>query len=178
MATNPACLEAIRVLIAVLRDRGIPYVIIGGAAFQLRYGITSVRTTADVDTIVLVDTWEEYGSLFAELHGRGWTGDSEHEYRLHAPGGCILDLLPYPIRDTREDDKMVLPKSGGKLSTIGWVEALFGAEEVQLDPIGLVRIPPPQHLAAIKVAAWYERSATKDAYDLVTLCRRFGSAMT
>src|SRR5438034_2517575 len=60
VAANPACLDAIRALIAVLRDRNIPYVIVGGAALQLRYGITSVRATADIDTIVLADTWQEY----------------------------------------------------------------------------------------------------------------------
>ncbi len=62
MATNPACLDAIRTLIVILRDRKVLYVIVGGAALQLRYGIISMRTTADVDTVVLVDTWKEYDS--------------------------------------------------------------------------------------------------------------------
>lgn len=175
MATNPACLDAIRTLIAVLRDRNIPYVIVGGVALQLRYGITSVRTTADVDTIVLVDIWEEYEDLLSDLQTRGWKADREHEYRRHAPGGCIVDFLPYPINEAKGEDQVVLPRSKGKLSTIGWVEALTSAEETQLEPIGLVRVPPPQHLAAIKAAAWHERGATKDAYDFVTLCRRFGT---
>lgn len=175
MATNPACLEAIRALIAVLGNRNIPYVIVGGAALQLRYGITSVRATADVDTIVLVDTWEEYDNMLSDLRSRGWTENREHEYRRHAPGGCIVDLLPYPTHEAKGKDRVVLPRSQGKLSTIGWVEALTSAEETRLDPIGLVRVPPPPHLAAIKAAVWYERGATKDAYDLVTLCRRFGT---
>ncbi len=175
MATNPACLDAIRTLITVVRHRNIVYVIVGGAALQLRYGITSVRTTADIDTVVLVDTWEEYNSLVGELQSRGWTANSVHEYRLHAPGGCIVDLLPFPIHDAKGEHQVVLPHSKAKLSTIGWAEALFSAEETQLDPIGLVRVPPPQHLAAIKASAWHERSATKDAYDFVTLCRRFGT---
>lgn len=175
MATNPACLDAIRALIAVLRDRNISYVIIGGAALQLHYGIISVRTTADVDTIVLVDTWEEYDGLLSDLQSRGWASSHEHEYRRHAPGGCIVDLMPYPIHEARGENHVVLPQSKGKLSTIGWLEALTSAEETYLDGIGLVRVPPPQHLAAIKAAAWYERGATKDAYDFITLCRRFGT---
>lgn len=175
MATNPACLDAIRTLIAVLSDRNISYVIVGGAALQLRYGITSVRTTADVDTIVLVDTWQDYDDVLSDLERRGWMPDREHEYRRHAPGRCVVDLLPYPIDEAKGEDQVVLPRSKGKLSTIGWIEALTSAEETHLDPIGLVRVPPPQHLAAIKAAAWYERGATKDAYDFVTLCRRFGT---
>lgn len=39
-----------------------------------------------------------------------------------------------------------------------------------------MRVPPPEHLAAIKAAAWFERGETKDAHDFVTLCRQFGDA--
>jgi predicted nucleotidyltransferase len=126
VATNPACLEAIRTLTAVLQDRTILYVLVGGAALQFRYGIIAVRATADIDTVVLVDTWDEYDTLLHDLERRGWKADRQHEYRRHAPGGCVVDLLPYPIREAKEEHQVVLPHSKGTLSTIGWAEALAG----------------------------------------------------
>lgn len=122
MAVNPACLQALRVLIAFLDERHVLHVIVGGAALQLIYGVASVRATADVDTVILVDSWEEYNTLVEALKAREWKLDPEHEYRLRAEG-CIMDLLPYPVREIR-DDRLVLPRSRGVLSTVGWIEAL------------------------------------------------------
>lgn len=172
MATDPACLLALRALLGILSARKIEYVLIGGVAMQMLYGFVVARTTNDVDAVVLVETWKEYRELTDELRQLHWDA-ADRPYRLKTPEGCLFDLLPYPIREA-PDDRIIFPESDEPLPTIGLVEALFTAQEVEWPPLERIRVAAPPHLAALKAVAWYDRQEPRDAYDFTVLCRQFG----
>lgn len=175
MATDPSCLRAIQTVVAVFNARGIPYAVIGGTAIQLLYGVVSTRSTADVDAVILVTDLAEFLQVQTDLEGRGWTRSRE-PYRMVAPEGCRVDLLPYAGHDI-VDDQLVFPGSGEKLTTIGWPETIAAARAIEVPGIGPLPIPPPEYLAGLKAVTWHVRggATTKDAYDVVILVRRFGN---
>ncbi len=174
MATDPSCLRAIQTVASVLDGRGIPYAVIGATAIQLIYGVVSTRPTADVDAVILVRDLAEFRQVQADLEQRGWTHAPE-PYRMVAPEGCRVDLLPYAGRDV-VDDQLVFPGSGETLTTTGWPETIAAARLCEVPGIGQLPIPLPEYLAGLKAVAWYVRggATSKDAYDLITLARRFG----
>ncbi|HXF82754.1 MAG TPA: nucleotidyl transferase AbiEii/AbiGii toxin family protein [bacterium] len=175
MATDPACLMALRTLVALFDRRQVLYALVGGTAVQLMEGVVQARFTVDVDAIVLAHGVEELRSVLADLETRGWQRDPE-PYRMLAPGGCRIDILPYLAGEIR-GDRLRLPGTDRMLSTAGWIEAVAAAQRTEVPGIGAIRIAPPQNLAALKVAAWHERGGgtNKDAYDLFIMARRFGS---
>lgn len=175
MATDPSCLRAIKTVASVLDGRGIPYAVIGGTAIQLLYGVVSTRPTADVDAVILVKDLAEFRQVQADLEQQGWTRVPE-PYRMVAPEGCRVDLLPYAGRDV-VDDQLTFPGSGETLTTIGWLETIAAARPIEVPGIGPLLIPPPEYLAGLKAVAWHARGGgtSKDAYDLIVLARRFGS---
>lgn len=174
MATDPACLTALRTLVAVFDRRGILYALVGGTAVQFVYGVVAARFTADIDTMVLVRSLEEFYAVQAELEAEGWQRGQE-PYRMLALSGCRIDILPYSEREV-EGERIRFPGSQTVLSVVGWLEAIMAAGSIEIPGIGVVRVPPAENLAALKAAAWHERggATSKDAYDLVVLARRFG----
>lgn len=174
MATDPACLAALRTIVAMFDRRGVLYALVGGTAAQFVYGVVAARFTADIDTVVLVHSLEEFYAVQAELATGGWV-QAEEPYRMLAPGGCRIDMLPYSERDV-QGGQMKFPGSQIALSVVGWVEAIMAARPIEVPGIGVVRIPPAENLAAMKAAAWHERggATNKDAYDVVVLARRYG----
>lgn len=140
MATDPSCLRAIQTVASVLGGRGIPYAVIGGTAIQLIYGVASTRPTADVDAVILVRDLEEFLEVQADLERRGWTHARE-PYRMVAPEGCRVDLLPYAGRDV-VDDQLVFPGSRETLTTIGWPETIAAARPIEVPGIGPLPLPP------------------------------------
>lgn len=174
MATDPSCLRAIQVVATLLAERGIPYAVIGGTAIQLIYGVASTRPTADVDAVILVRDLDEFLQVQADLERRGWT-HAQEPYRMLAPEGCRVDLLPYAGANV-VDEQLVFPGSRETLTTTGWPETIAAARRIDVPGIGPLPLPPPEYLVGLKAVAWYARGSitTKDAYDIVTLVRQFG----
>lgn len=160
MATDPACLQALAQLSALLDRRGIISALIGGMALQLLQPLATARVTHDIDLALLVESFDEYEEIRSELLAIGWTAEPE-EHRLRTREGCLVDLLPYPRKDV-VDDHVILPRSKTPLNVAGMVEAIVASKPVLLGGTNhiRVRVAPIEHIALLKMVAWAERGAT------------------
>lgn len=154
---------------------GIPWLLIGAQMVMLlerEAGRGSTRTTADVD--VMVDVRALAGgarSAAARLTAAGYrSGSAEHPYRfirdrsqvdLVAPDhlGPHVDLTTIPPASTME-----IPGGSRAIATRRDVEV-----RVADVAVGILPVPSLAGAIILKVRAWEQRRADRDAEDVVRL---------
>ena len=179
MALDARIVEALRVLAAVVAAEGIDLVVIGAAVplvlLDLRHGRPAGgRETRDVDVVVRVDSWEDFGRLRDNLLARGFRPVPTVPHRLlfgpdehHAE----VDLLPWSDR-LAPDGTLRWPGSDVHMSTLGFAEAFACARPEPLaNDLALPMVTLPAS-ALLKLIAYRDRPADR-ALDLVDLVYYF-----
>lgn len=121
-----------------------------------------LRTTDDVDFGVALANWVAYDDLTSRLEPAGDTG-----IRFQVEG-VPTDLMPFgPIEKPVGE---VTPQGRNESMSVWAFQEVFDhADQLTLPRAGTIRIPTIPGYAALKLAAWLDRSAGleyKDAADL------------
>lgn len=124
-----------------------------------------LRTTTDIDLGLAVANWVAYDELVGRLSPVGNTGIRFQVARATA------DLMPFgPVEDP---PGTVTPASRREsISVWGFAEVFAAALPLQLPHAGIIRIPTEAGYAALKLAAWLDRSSYgefKDAADIAAV---------
>ncbi|XVU26552.1 hypothetical protein ACQPZJ_05725 [Actinoplanes sp. CA-054009] len=124
-----------------------------------------LRATADIDLGLAVANWAAYEELVTRLPSAGNTG-----IRFQI-GPMTADLMPFgPVENP---SGTVTPATRGEsISVWGFAEVFAAAHPLELPTGGTIRIPAAAGYAALKLAAWLDRSAYgeyKDAADIATV---------
>jgi predicted nucleotidyltransferase len=124
-----------------------------------------LRATADIDLGLAVANWEAYDELTARLPA---TGDTGIRFRV---AGVPADLMPFGA--VEDPPGVVVPTARQEpMSVWGFAEVFEAALPLTLPGGTTIRIPTVAGYAALKLAAWLDRSAYgeyKDASDIATV---------
>jgi predicted nucleotidyltransferase len=124
-----------------------------------------LRATADIDLGLAVANWAAYDELTGRFPASGDTGI---RYRV---AGVHTDLMPFgAVEDPR--GTVTPPARRESMSVWSFAEVFEGALPLALPSGHTIRIPTVAGYAALKLAAWLDRSAYgeyKDASDIATV---------
>lgn len=125
----------------------------------------SLRVTSDIDIGLAMANWTAYDELTTKLPAAGDTGI---RFRV---AQTTADLLPFgPVEDP---PGTVTPTTRREpINVWGFAEVFAGALALELPTAGTIRIPTAAGYAALKLAAWLDRSdygEYKDAGDIATV---------
>ncbi|MEU4243169.1 hypothetical protein [Actinoplanes sp. NPDC026619] len=124
----------------------------------------TLRATADIDLGLAVANWAAYDELAGALPSTGSTGI---RFRI---ANTSADLMPFgPVEDP--PGTVTPPARREAINVWGFAEAFAASLELRLPRAGTIRIPTVAGYAALKLAAWLDRSAYgeyKDAVDIAT----------
>lgn len=125
----------------------------------------ALRATADIDLGLAVANWIAYDELTGKLPVAGHTGI---RYEV---AGMPADLIPFGAVEVPPGT--VTPTARREpMSVWGFAEVFETALHLSLPSAGTIRIPTVAGYAALKLAAWLDRSAHgeyKDASDIATV---------
>jgi predicted nucleotidyltransferase len=124
-----------------------------------------LRATADIDLGLALANWAAYDELVTQLPRAGDTGI---RYRI---AGVPADLMPFgPVEDPPGTVTPITRQE--PMSVWSFTEVFEAALPFSLPSAGTIRIPTVAGYAALKLAAWLDRSAYgeyKDASDIATV---------
>ena len=185
-ADHPIDASTVRILrhLRVACDRlDVPVLLAGAGARDLLlenvYGLDPGRATRDLDFAVAVQSWGQFFALRKSLTSTAEFIDV-HPGRPHRLmyGSVPVDLLPF--RGVENDLAQVSwpPEMKVVMNVAGYEEVLDSAVSVSVEPHWDIRVASLPGLALMKIFAWVDRGAvnSKDALDLVTLCRTYADA--
>ncbi len=124
-----------------------------------------LRATADIDLGLAIANWAAYDELASKFPAAGKTGI---RYQV---AGMPADLMPFGAMENPPGT--VTPTTRREpMSVWGFTEVFEAALPLPLPTAGIIRIPTVAGYAALKLAAWLDRSAYgeyKDASDIATI---------
>jgi predicted nucleotidyltransferase len=173
--------EALRDFIIIAKQNDIPFVLVGAnarlLAFDLKYGIPSIRTTKDWDIAVQVD-WQSFEGLKAALTG----GDKPlfakinlNEHRIRHVNGVLFDIIPFGGVET-ENGTIVWPKTEQQMNVLGFREVYQHAEQLPIDDNLSVPVATAPGLAVLKIFAYHDRRRDDDLRDLYFIVDNYDKA--
>jgi predicted nucleotidyltransferase len=125
----------------------------------------ALSATDDIDFGLALANWTAYDELTGKLDPTGHTGI--RYWVANVP----TDLMPFGA--VEEPPGMVTPPARHEsMSVWGFSEVFAVARPLELPRAGIIRIPTVAGYAALKLAAWLDRSAYgkyKDAADIATV---------
>jgi predicted nucleotidyltransferase len=125
----------------------------------------ALRATADIDLGLAIANWAAYEELTSQLPAAGNTGI---RYRI---AGTAADLMPFGA--VEHPPGMVTPTTRDEpISVWSFAEVFRAARPLPLPGAGTIRLPAAAGYAALKLAAWLDRSEYgeyKDASDIATV---------
>ncbi len=171
MVIDPKTIEALRVLAQVLAEDGRDVVLIGALVPQILIDMRqgrefAGRTTRDVDTVVMVASWEDFNRMRSRLHEIGFRpGSVPHEFQF---GDVRIDLIPFGP-GLVQDDSLVWPEADRVMSTLGIEEAFEHAQPEELAPGLSLPVVPIPGLVLLKIVAYQDRpeERARDLIDVV-----------
>ena len=155
----------------VCAAESIDFFIVGALArdliFEHQHDIAPVRSTRDVDVAVIVADWDEYRSLAARLLREHGFRETDRPHRLEAPGGTLLDLIPFGAIENPDRAIGWPPDEAFVMSTIGFSEVYAFSITGIIDGDYGVQIASLPGLSILKLLAWRDRrhETEKDAQD-------------
>ncbi|BBH66271.1 hypothetical protein ACTI_29560 [Actinoplanes sp. OR16] len=156
LATSTA-LDAAQIMIVGAHSRDIMQSALGHG-----FGL---RATTDIDLGLAISNWPAYGELVEKLPPSGNTGI---QFRI---ANVPADLMPFgDVEDPR--GTVTPPARNEPLSVWGFAEVFAAALPLTLPSGGTIKIPTVAGYAALKLAAWLDRSEYnefKDAIDIATV---------
>jgi predicted nucleotidyltransferase len=150
------------------------------------FGLNPGRATRDVDVALALADWEQFHQVKEKLIASGGfvaARDIPHRLVFSSDSDaqqCMVDLLPFG-GITRTTDTIAWPPDMQMIMSVaGYSDALETALLVQIATGLTIRVVSLPGLAMLKLLAWKERGLedSRDATDLVTLCRYYADAGT
>jgi len=174
LRSDPALLHTVDVVVAELsanstRLRAGEVMLIGAVCRDIVQSALGhdfpLRATADIDLGLAIVNWAAYDELTSKFPAAGRTGI---RYQV---AGVPADLMPFGA--VEDPPGTVTPTTRRvPMSVWGFAEVFEAALPLPLPNAGIIRIPTVAGYAALKLAAWLDRSAYgeyKDASDIATV---------
>ena len=185
---DPVAVSVMREVDTVAREMHLPYFLVGAMARDVLlghvFGLNTGRATRDVDFAFALADWAQFRQIQDRLIASGRFAavrDIAHRLLFSPDGddqGRMVDLLPFGGVEQPTHTIAWPPDMHIIMHVAGFSEALQTALLVQVATGLIIRVASLAGLALLKLFAWRDRGLedTRDATDLVTLCRHYAEA--
>lgn len=178
MAINDRDLaNGLKQLISYCEGQGVKIALVGALAPAVLIsgpvkGAMSLgsRETRDVDSVVELQSWDEWETFIEGLTQLGFKRSAE-EHRLHY-GQAQFDLVPYGGLVTAEQ-VLTWPSSKFEMNMMGMSDALNSARLTEVLPGVSLPVAPLWSIVVLKIAAYQDRQYPRDLSDIVYIADEF-----
>jgi predicted nucleotidyltransferase len=170
----------------LLRGAGVLYMLVGATARDLLlfhvYGHAVIRATYDLDFAILVDSWEQFGSVKQLLVGTpGFIDKKREAQRLHyTPPGreveTVVDIIPFGQLATQEQKIEWPPDAGVVMNVAAFSDVFASSVEIQINANLSIPVASLPGLAILKLFAWFDRRDDRDVIDIRRLMETYADA--
>jgi predicted nucleotidyltransferase len=169
--------NGLKQLISYCEEQGVKIALVGALAPAVLIsgpvkGIMRLgdRETRDVDSIVELQSWEEWKTFTEGLTKLGFQrGAEEHKLRY---GEAQFDLVPYGGLVTAEQ-VLTWPSTNFEMNMMGMSDALNSAKLTEVLPGVSLPVAPLWSIVVLKIAAYQDRRYPRDLTDIVYIADEF-----
>ncbi|EOA8959576.1 nucleotidyl transferase AbiEii/AbiGii toxin family protein [Vibrio harveyi] len=170
--------KALSKVIKAVSPLDVPYFIAGATARDIVlhgvFGHPPIRATRDIDTALLVSSWDEFESIKQSLLSSGLE-ETEQAHRLKEPeSGLPIDIIPFGDLADPKGQIQWPPSHDITMSVVGFKEAYDTA--ITIDFHGqYLKVASLPGITMLKLMAWDERGdeSHKDATDFYTVLSKY-----
>ena len=163
--------EVFELIDDVLKNRGIPYYLIGVSAIaleMLKKGIKPARGTKDIDFAIMISSLDQFEEVVGDLEKAGFDKVEAPCTLVHPEYDVVVDLLPFG--EIEENNTVGFNNRYTYLHVLGFKEVMKDSREYEIED-RLVHIPPLPGMVLLKLVAWSDRPEDRgnDPYDILRI---------
>lgn len=162
---------------------GVDFFIVGATARDLildsAYNMPPLRRTMDIDIGVRIKSWEHFESLKNNLILTGkftTTSELQRIQYIDGPVNYPVDIVPFG--QISEPNQIIDWQTGNdiQMNVLGFEQAFQSSITIILrhEPHLEIKIASLPSQLALKILAWSDRRANKDAHDIYTIMKSYG----
>ncbi len=160
--------SALEILHRVLEEEGIQACLVGAIVpylcLALPLGLT-IRETADIDSVVRVQSWEQFERLKKRLVECGFSFGREPHRMLYGEH-TIIDLLPYGPRLIK-NGHLIWGESGKSMNVAGFRMLFSHAKPQTIAPEMEWLVAPLPLFVILKILCYEDRFYPRDLADII-----------
>lgn len=161
--------EVFELIDDVLKNRGIPYYLIGVSAIaleMLKKGIKPARGTKDIDFAIMISSLDQFEEVVNDLEKNGFNKVEAPWTMVHPEYDVVVDLLPFG--EIEENNTVGFNERYTDLHVLGFKEVMKASREYEIED-RVVHVPPIPGMFILKLVAWSDRPEDRgnDPYDIL-----------
>lgn len=162
-------IELFALINKIARDNGCSYFLIGAKARDMLLDHfdkqVELRKTLDTDVALCCRNWQEFYEIKnALVNGGDFTANEKIEHRIKSTKYGWLDIVPFGEINEHDLNLKWPPDYDIELNLIGFEDTFKHAIDITLKDI-TIKVASPLGFALLKLFAWVDRRAQKDASD-------------
>jgi len=182
---DPWTLEILRAVDETIQEVNCRYMLMGATARDILlfhvFGRAAMRATLDVDFAIAVESWEKFAGVVHGILSRPKFQASRIEHRVffkpsEAQERVPVDIVPFGGVASAENKIFWPGDSHMVMSVAGLDDTIAGAVWVLVDKDLVIPAASLPGLAVLKLFAWADRRANKDATDLYRILKNYADA--
>jgi len=159
----------------VLKNKGIPYYLIGVSAIaleMLKKGIKPARGTKDIDFAIMISTLQQFEEVVNDLEKAGFNKVEAPWTLVHSEYEVVIDLLPFG--EIEENNTVGFNERYTDLHVLGFKEVMKDSREYDIED-RVVHVPPIPGMVILKLVAWSDRPEDRgnDPYDILRVIEHY-----
>lgn len=163
-------IELFALINKITNENGCSYFLIGAKARDMLLDYfdkkVELRKTLDTDVALCCRNWQEFYKIKnALVNGGDFTADEKIEHRIKSKKYGWLDIVPFGEINEHDSKLKWPPDYDIALNLIGFEDTFKHAIDITLRDI-TIKVASPLGFALLKLFAWVDRRAHKDASDL------------
>lgn len=167
--------EVFELIDDVLKNRGIPYYLIGVSAIaleMLKKGIKPARGTKDIDFAIMISSLDQFEEVVNDLEKNGFNKVEAPWTMVHTEYDVVVDLLPFG--DIEENNTVGFNERFTDLHVLGFKEVMKDCREYEIED-RVVNVPPIPGMVILKLVAWSDRPEDRgnDPYDILRVIEHY-----
>ncbi|HAU1322090.1 TPA: hypothetical protein F8R96_14285 [Legionella pneumophila] len=170
-------IELFELINKIARDNDSSYFLIGAKARDMLLDYfgkkAELRKTLDTDIALCCRNWQEFYKIKnAFVNGSDFTVDEKFEPRIISTKYGCLDIVPFGEINEHDSNLKWPPDYDINLSLIGFEDTFKHAIDITIRDI-TIKVASPLGFALLKLFAWVDRKAQKDASDFAYIIANY-----
>lgn len=175
---NPELPVLLKRLAAYFGGQNIPFYVVGAIARDMVLGMIHgrkpSRKTNDLDIAIMVQDWNAYEKISADLGGDpDFTKCTQQKQRWYFKGTVTVDMVPFG--EIAKADRHIYwpPDETPAMSVSGFPAMAVNALEIILDKEASIGVASLPGIFLLKLSAWKDRRYDRDAQDIAIILNEY-----
>lgn len=162
-------IELFELINKIARDNNCSYFLVGAKARDMLLDHfdknAELRKTLDTDIALCCRSWQEFYKIKnAFVNDSDFTVNNKIEHRIMSIKYGCLDIIPFGEINEHDSNLKWPPDYEIELNLIGFEDTFKHAKDITIRDI-TIKVASPLGFALLKLFAWVDRKAQKDASD-------------